>query len=229
MTVEQVDRTKNSVTINVSGLTGGDRQTSVYIPGDVDRWYTLWDAKTAGYVSNIVVADYGNNNGDITIVMSSKYLKIGAKFVELEVANVNNGDDDHWVRLVTFLKFEYHNEATNGYMKYSDEDIDITVEDMREINDLARTIRMVCVDDDFLYYPLDDVASGDPILADYLKLPAQNILQSVDALGTWYSFVYDSVYYIVKNCKSGADFKPEFFNEMYFAINYFNLEHTYNP
>lgn len=228
MTVSQVGRTKNSVTINVSGITQGDRQTYIWIPGklfnsDNGEWYTLQNAKNAGYISDFYVADLTANNGDITVYMSSSYLSAGFRVVDFNVKNVNNPSGDSWIAVSTILKFEYN----YSFPKYQGEEIDITITDMKEINLFGSYINSWVGGGTGWYWYLDGVMPGDNIYAYYLKDPAQNILNAAYncsyLTGGYYTMVCDYTTPIVNNCVSGADFKALYFNGILYAINSFNL------
>lgn len=224
MTVKQVDREVNSVTINISGMTEGDRRTSVWMP-DNGEWFTLQEAKANGYISDFYVADLNDNNGDITVVMPYDYYK-EYKVVDIKVENVNTQSGDSWVMLNAVLKFEYENSQT----KSPGNDIDITVADMKAINLFGRYINYWLNVGDGLYYSLEGVDVGDAIFADYLSRPAQNILDAAydnsGFLGTYYSAINRKTSNIVDNCVSGADFKASFFNNIADAINSFNLSYS---
>ena len=228
MILEQVGRTKNSVTINVSGMTTGDRQTYIYMPGAMINssdggWFTLQVAKANGYISDFVVANLENNNGDIRVILPSKYYSV-CKTVDFCVQNVSGQTLYSEKYITAILQFDF----SNSFPKRAGEDIDITVSDMKEINNFGRFIDSWIGGGDGMYYPLTNVSSGDSIRAVYLSLPAENILNaaynSIDNMdSSIYSFVCRCVTPIVDNCVSGADFEASFFNGIYNAINGFNI------
>lgn len=231
MTVEQVGRTTNSVTINVSGMTTGDRQTYVWMPPDIINssdgdWFTLQQAKANGYISDFYVTSYENNNGDITIELPYKYYK-EYKTVDIKVLNVSGGTTLRGARIITVLGFNY--EGTKS--KRSGEDIDITVADMKAINKFGAYIGAWIGYDDGWHYYLDGVDTGDKIYAVYLSKPAEHILNAAInnsnyLTGGYYKYVYDCTSDIVNNVKSGADFKASYFNNIYTAITAFNMSIT---
>lgn len=226
MTVSQVGRTTNSVTINVSGITDGDRQTYVWIPV-VGEWYTIQKAKEHGFVYDFYVADYTSNNGDITVVISSEYLEY--KVVALYVKNINTSTEDKSVQLNAILDFEYE----NSFPKLTGADIDITVFDMQEINDFGSFINSWIDGGDGEYYPLEGVSKGDSIYYDYLLMPSQHILNAAynqyceDHLSVDdYDAITNHAYDIILDCVSGSDFKAQYFNGILYAIRNFNLSVT---
>lgn len=232
MNVSQVDRATDSVTINVSGITKGDRQTYVWIPhtilnSDEGGWFTLKKAKTNGYIYDYYAADLNSNNGDITVQMTGRYCR-QQKTVGLRVKNGINIDTTSetlydYIDIYTVLDFEYE----NSFPKVAGSDIDITIADMKALNFFGRDMDMWFSNGEGLHYPLDDVVSGDYIYADYLWYPANNILNAAincpDLYGSNYSKVYNYASNIVNNCVSGADFKAQYFNDILYAIRNFNL------
>lgn len=228
--VAQVDRTTNSITINVSGITEGSRRTSVWMPSGMlnsssGKWYTLYDAKDNGYISDFYVVDYATANGDITITVSNKYLNKGYRVVDVKVENIDTaaGDKDIW--LSTILDFEYE----NSFPKKSGSEIDITVDDMKELNLFGLYIDYWINGGDGIYHPLETAQSGDEIEAVYLWQPAKNILDTAincNNLGTNYDKVWGYISGIVNKCVSGADFKALWFNDIVYAIRNFNLSYT---
>jgi hypothetical protein len=239
MTVKQVGRTTNSVTINVSGITEGNRQTYIWMPSTIlnsssGDWLTLSSAATKGYVTSIVT-DFETNNGDITVVLPAKYYK-DFKVVQFEVHNVDTKSGDSAIFISTILKFEFENNPDGK--KVSGEAIDITVNDLKEINKFGWNIAYWMCNDkngkpthDGLHYTLAGVVSGDPIYAFYMSQPASNIAYAADFniahfVGTSYDAVYTNSYNVSKRCVSGADFKALYFNQIKDAINYFNLTVT---
>lgn len=225
MTVEQVGRTTNSVTINVSGITEGDRSTSVYIPRK-NEWYTLHDAKENGYITDFYVANLVDNNGDITVVLNKNYNPF--KLAYLKVENIKADGSADYITLPTILAFEYEGK----FPKNTGDEIDITASDMLEINLFGSDIDANMGSGEGIYFTLSDMGGrGSAIYAEYLKLPAQNILNAAlkeqYLQGYYYSVVTTFTNYILDNCKSGADFEATFFNDIYHAINDFNLSVTY--
>lgn len=242
MTVTQVGRDINGVTINVSGITKGDRQTYIWIPESllntsVGKWFTLTEARDRRYVTGIYVADYNTNNGDITVWVSEEYYS-KFKVIGLYVKNGINIDTPNEViysqtpTLYTILDFQYENSKE----KVQGAEIDITVSDMRGLNlfgiDVYAWIHPDPVDDpdNYGWYPLDDVIAGDEIYADYLRAPAKLICETAYKLKDYiepnYSNSYIRIMDIVNNCVSGAEFKAEWFNDIVEAIRDFNLSIT---
>lgn len=231
MTVAQVNRSTNSVTVNVSGITEGDRQTYVWITNTIldstdGVWYSLQKAKNYGYISDFEVTDINANNGDITIYIPDKYAK-EYKVWDIKVENINTSDGDFWIVLNTVLGFEYD----NSFPKYAGDTIDITVNDMQQINLFGGYIDSWINSGDGIYYPLDDVFEGDSVFAEYFVTPSQNIWNTAynnrDLLGGYYNVVWNYTSDIVDNCVSGADFKALWFNGILYAINNFNMSYTY--
>ena len=236
MTVTQVGRDTNGVTINVSGITKGDRQTYIWIPGillnsnDGD-WFTLQSARDRGYVTGIYVADYTTNNGDITVWVSEEYYS-EIKVIDLYVMNgINIGESNQVIyselMIPTILDFEYENSRT----KVSGADIDITISDLRDLNLFGFFLDhwVYGGTESGYYYPLDDVFVGDDIYADYLRQPADLIYETAyncDYIGSNYSKIYTYTRDIINNCVSGADFKASWFNNIAEAIRNFNLSIT---
>ena len=235
MTVSQVGRTTNSVTLNVSGITKGDRQTYIWIPNTISNttsgWFTLQNAKNSGYISDFYVADYSTNNGDITVSVPYKYYST-LKNVGFRIKNgINIGTANETlyssIDIYTILDFEYE----NSFPKYPGDDIDITVRDLQEINMFGRDIDMWFNDGYYSeYYKLNTVSTGDYIFAVYLWVPSRNILDAAinhpNLTGTYYNKVYNHLSNIVDNCVSGADFEAQFFNDIVYAIRNFNLSYT---
>ena len=222
MTVEQVGRTTNSVTINVSGITEGDRQTWIWEP-KTGEWYTLQDAYQNGFIQGFDVADFADNNGDIKIYVSDEF-NGGVLITKVENLNTSTGNWD--VLLSCVLGFEYENNST----KYAGDLIDITVRDMQIINIFGSDIDFFINDGDGTYYPLDGAESGDEIKGEYLSFPAQNIWNAAynnrELLGDYYYVVWNYTSDIMDNCVSGADFKALWFNGIKYAINNFNMSIT---
>ena len=225
MTVEQVGRTTNSVTINVSGITKGDRQTSVWIPDKAD-YFTLQTAKANGYISDFYVVDLVQNNGDITIELPYSYYK-EFKTVDIKVENVSGSTVYAGARITAVLAFKYEGTAS----KRTGEDIDITVNDMKAINKFGAYIGAWIGGDDGWHYYLDGVGVGDKIFADYLRKPAEHILNAALTntrylSSGYYNYICSCTQDIVDNVKSGADFKASYFNNIYTAITAFNMSIT---
>ena len=250
MTVTQVGRGINGVTINVSGITKGDRQTYIWIPGTLlnsenGEWFTLTEARARGYVTGIYVADYNTNNGDITVWVSEEYyskLKIIGLYVvngvNLHLYDPNESPIDSNVviylnaTITTILDFQYENSKE----KVRGAEIDITVSDMQGLNlfgiDVYAWIHPDPVDDpeNYGFYLFDNVFAGDEIYAEYLRAPAKLIYETaynlMDYIDSNYSDSYESIMEIVNKCVSGADFKAEWFNDIVEAIRNFNLSIT---
>jgi hypothetical protein len=231
MTVYQYGRTKDSVTICVEGITEGARRTTVYIPyaplnENGDRFYALDDAKLKGYINDFdTVSIDGVANGYITVTVTKEYLDYDIKCLQFKVENIETSYGDSWVILSAIFEFQYQNAKS----KSEDTEIDITVKDMQEINLFGLYIKSWIAGGEAYYYPLEDVFSGDYIFAEYLNLPAQNMLTSIDYIitnGFGYanakilqSFADD----IAKNCVSGSDFAAYYFNNIASIINNLNL------
>ena len=224
LTVAQVGRSCNSITVRVSGITEGDRETSVYVPAAGER-LTLQQAKEYGFVSDFYVADLSANNGSITIEIADRYLS--CKVIKVYVKNINTSTGDKTVLLPAVLDFEYE----NGFPKVTGGEIDITVLDMKEINLFGMYLDLwIGGSDETFYYTLDGVSKGDDIYYEYLALPAQNILNAAFFAYNDYSMPsdnYDAVTVyatdIKEGCAAGADFKAQYFNDIMYAITRFNL------
>ena len=167
VTLQQTGRTATSVSFSVSGITA-DRQTYIWAV-QRQEWMTLPDAKSAGYVASYYT--FGGDNGTISVnfdVFSVQEYKVW-QFV---VCNTENGSITETSDILnTVLKFEYDNALT----KTAGNTIDITVDDMKRLNLFALYMRSWVLDEESQYYPLDGVAAGEDIDADYLVLPADNI------------------------------------------------------
>ena len=233
MTIKQVGRTTNSVTINVSGITSHYRKTYIWIPGAIlnassGQWYPLQQAKDNGYISDFYATSVDGVNGDITIVIPNWYLQY--KVVDLTVENVhaNTGDVIASAYLETVLDFKYE----NSFPKAKGEDIDITVADMRELNLFGKYIDLWVNGGGggYLWNDLNDEVSGDKIYAYYLRDPAGNMYDAAVAcrsvLGASYGTIIGYLDDIVDECESGADFKASWFNNIVYAIRKFNFSIT---
>lgn len=239
MTVEQVGRTTNSITINVGGITEGDRQTWVWEP-KTGEWYTLQAAEGYGYINGFDVANLDDNNGDITVYIPDEYAdkyKVWAITVVNLVANKTDigtleeaRTDNAWIYISTVIGFEYENEK----YKKSGEKIDITVRDCLHLWYFGNYMSFwICENGEEIDYGILDCLytsdTGDEIYADYLSAPARGILEAVEDSIDYvpnYVPVFANVNDVVDRCKSGADFEAQFFEEMRVAINNFNMSIT---
>ncbi|MBQ5851656.1 MAG: hypothetical protein IIW54_12730 [Lachnospiraceae bacterium] len=229
MTVKQVGRKKNSVTINVSGITDGDRQTSVWMPADVinsstGMYFTLQDASRYGYITSFYVASLDDANGDIEIVVSDAYLNKGYRLLDVKVEIVKNKQVVSWLNINTILGFNYEKSAT----KVAGEEIDITVKDMRELNLFGyyMCLWMANPEERVLYHTLEGIQKGDVIYADYMTTPAANILTALYAnianfVGINFSGVVE--YLVSAHVRPGDAFRAYAFNNIKSAINGFNI------
>ena len=231
MRVKQVDRSLNSVTINVSGITEGNRQTYIWMPSTVlnstsGKWFTLGEASTNGYITKIET-DYEDNNGDITVYLPAKYYN-KHKVVQLEVHNVDTSSGDSYIFLNAVLDFEYQNTKT----KVAGTDVDITIPDMQGLNAFGQYIDLWTNSGEHngKHYPLDDIPPNDKIYAVYLQQPAINILDAAfanrDYLGANYDKIWGYLSTMTTKCVSGADFKATWFNQIADAIRSFNISYT---
>lgn len=223
MTVTQVGRTANSVTINVSGIDygTGSRQTLIYIP-KVEDWYSLSEAKALGLIDDYEVSAVDSANGDITVYFFQEDIETN-KVWQFEIAHIKASGGYAFAYLNAVLGFYYDGAS----VKYSGNMIDITVDDMKSINLFGAYIGGWIGETDALYYPLEDVEKGDIINAEYVYQPAENILltaqKRVNELGTAYADIYTDMNYVYDDCASGGDFKADYFNKLADAINNFNL------
>ncbi len=229
----QVGRTENSVTINVSGITDGDRQTYIWITNVIlgtkdGSWMTLQQAKNNGYITEFYTADFDSNNGDITVVIADEYAW-EYKVWDLLVENVNTANEP--VYISTVLWFNYDNAST----KMQGESIDITVSDCIRLWCFGNSLRLWIVGDgEGVDYSIIDrlymAEKGDEIFADYIRTPAQGILSSIQnvspAIFPNYAPCHANIQDVVNRCKSGAEFEAQFFEEIKVAINSFNISVT---
>lgn len=228
MKVEQTGRSENSITVTVSGMTEGDRQTYIWIPDVVlgeneGALFTLAKAKSKGYIDGYDVTDFDNNNGDITVYFPDSYIQ-KCLLCTLIIRNIV-GDSYTDMKIETVLAFVYENTIS----KQSGVAIDVTVEDMRKINLFAAYIdSWIGENAEAAYYPLEDIEAGDEIESVFLHLPAENILHACDvaidkmtSLGAAAVPAYSG--YIVNHCESGAPFEAYMFNAIRNAINNFAL------
>lgn len=235
MTVQQSGATKNSVTIRISGITEGARETRLWVPfsvgGDTSwEWCTLDDAISFGFIDDyILTGDLAN--GTIEIVVSRSYLS-ESKVLFVRVRNVeilpetSETIEKASVILSTVTGFEYDNDA----YKQAGQPIDITLSDMRTINRFGSDIDYLVGSGEGTYYPLDDVLDDADIFADYLRLPVENMFAAATEnswyLGENYSYIMTRANYLLNNVESGADFKAEYFNVVAEMINHFRLSFT---
>jgi len=225
MTVTQTASTPSSVTITVEGMAdSSSRQTYVWITDTIGigDWMTLTNAAQNGYIT--IQTDPYVNNGDIKIGIAKAYRDY--KVWQFEVRELIDENEDYynWVIISTILGFEYENANT----KVSGEPIDITVEDLRQINLFGLYIDWWIGNVEGVYYPLDDVNSGDDVYWFYLADPAININNAAfkwsTELGWRYSVVASSASDIADRCTwSDVPFEALFFNEMKWAINNFMM------
>lgn len=233
MKVEQTGRSENSITVTVSGMTEGDRQTYIWITdvvlGENDgALFTLAQAKSKGYIDGYDVTDFDDNNGDITVYFPDSYIQ-KCLLCTLIIRNIV-GDSYTDMKIETVLAFVYENTID----KKPGEVIDVTVGDMRKINLFAAYIvKWIGENAEASYYPLEDIEAGDEIKFKYLLLPAENILYAckvafdkMTSLGA--AAVLASSGYIVNYCKenhceSGVPFEAYMFTAIRNAINHFAL------
>lgn len=236
ITVEQVDRTYNSITMNVSGMLEGDRQTYILISpnvrGEKDNdygnwttddweWYTLPDAKAKGYISDYWVTDLGNNNGDIKVDIPNKFAETH-KVWRFAIFNLVDGDI---VADITFnAVLEYDWDYTSK--KVTGEPIDITRDDMIALNLAGVQLAWWAADlTGIYYYSSSDIDYGE-IYSEYLQLPAENIANGAHEINgklTSYLNVYGYVYSSTQ-VTPGATFRAGYFNDIKNAINNFNMK-----
>lgn len=226
MTVTQVGRTANSVTINVSGIDygTGSRQTEIYIPKEKE-WYSLSDAKASGFIDDYEVSALDSANGDITVYFFQEDIETN-KVWKFEIAHIKASGGYAFAYLNAVLGFYY--EGTP--VKYSGNMIDITVDDMKSINLFSAYMGGWIGETDALYYPLEDVEKGDIIAAEYVYQPAENILSAAenaeskpDCFIASYADIVTDMEYVYDDCASGEYFKADYFNKLADAINNFNL------
>lgn len=221
----QTDRTKNSVTFSVSGITT-DRRTLIWVE-TLEEWVVLSNATVADGVTDIDTD--GVNNGTITVYFDSAAINSGYKVWAFKVQDYDIANKEVISEseiLYAGLLFEYENTPE----KEAEKSIDLTVKDFKNMGMFA--VRLFIFlgtyqsDLDACYH-YDDVFQGDDIYADYLLLPAKQIYNAANQLTKQQlpprEHIKESMVNIIDNVKSGADFKAEYFNDMYYAINQFNM------
>lgn len=221
----QTERTKNSVTFSVSGITT-DRRTWVWVE-TLAEWVILSEATVADGITDIETD--GGDNGTITVYFDSAAIKSGYKVWAFCVDDYSIAEKKVISEsdiLYTVLFFDYENTTE----KVIGKSIDLTVEDFKNMGMFAVQLFVFLgeyqSDLDFYYY-YDDVFQGYDIYADYLLLPAKQIYNAANKLTIKQlplrAFIMKSMDNIIDNVRSGSDFKAEYFNDMYYAINQFNM------
>lgn len=235
MTVSQVGRTTNSVTINISEITEGDRQTYIWIPDNFNdpftgKPYTLSAAKNAGYI-DYYVPDETQNNGIIEVYPQNDYLERGGKLLWLGVENINTSSGDTGRAGLATLGFEY--ERTS--VKKRGADVDITVSDINEISCFVESYYRWVLIENISIEKLPEAYKGSPIYAHYLQTPASylyNVVSRAEPLFNANGDGADSlekVYEVKENCISEADFKAEWFNNIADVIGNFMKHIAFRP
>ncbi|MBQ7718746.1 MAG: hypothetical protein IJT38_05545 [Clostridia bacterium] len=228
--LQQTSRTQNSVTFSISGITN-DRMTYVWMPmmSSNGQWVSLSSAYSLGYVKSFSTTS--NTNGSITVEFyqsdANEY-----KVWQFYVANYSGGSATETSEMLnTILKFEYENTST----KHSGSSVDVTVDDLRQLNLFGVYIFdwIIYSEGGASYYPLKNASSGDPILAKYLVLPAQNIYNAANKLTSSYynslsnrTTIKNYLSDIINNASSGSAFYADYFNNIKSAINNFNCKTT---
>jgi hypothetical protein len=227
MTVTQVGRTANSVTINVSGIDygTGSRQTDIYIPKE--QWqYSLSEAEALGFIASYSVSAIDAANGDITVEFfpeDTEEYKVWRFYVTHDKASGGYAV----IEIDTVLDFAY--EGTKE--KHTGDVIDITVSDLHDINLFGGYLYKWAVadEDEVTMYRLKDdgISTGDDIYAEYVYQPAFNLCNAAyrrhNYLGTAYADIYTDMEYVYQDCESGGYLKADYFNKLANAINNFNL------
>jgi hypothetical protein len=221
ITLRQIGGDIDTVRFSVSGI-ANDRQTYIWIWQQED-WIALDDAWKRGYISSYSTAL--GNNGVIAVVPDSASIASGHKLWAFYVANVKDGVTTETSEvLYTVLGFEYDGEAE----KYAGGEVDITINDLQNINRFGEKLSyFIAKNDETEYYPLGDVRPGDVIFADYIVLPAQNILAAAKSCSTAKlsnrADIISMMNNIVDNVRSGSEFKAEYFNDLKDCINNFYM------
>lgn len=221
----QTERTKNSVTFSVNGITT-DRRTLIWVQ-TLEEWVVLSNATVADGVTGIDTD--GVNNGTITVYFDSAAINSGYKVwafkvQDYDIANKKVISESEILYSVLLFGYENTEEKEIG------SPIDITVKDFKNISKFAWWIYkyLGTTDSDIdEYYIYDGVVSGDVIYAEDLLRPAQHIRNAISNLtisavplkGKIIEYTED----IIDNVRSGADFKAKYFNEIWLAINQFNM------
>lgn len=227
MTVTQVGRTANSVTINVSGIDygTGSRQTQIYIPKE--QWpYSLSDAEALGFIASYSVSALDTANGDITVTFfpeDAEEYKVWRFYVTHDKASGGVAT----IEIDTVLEFAY--EGTK--VKQTGNVIDITASDLHDINLCGGYLYKWAVanEDEVIMYLLKDdgISTGDDIYAEYVSRPAFNLCNAAyrrrNYLGIAYADIYADMDYVSHDCESGGYLKADYFNKLADAINNFNL------
>lgn len=220
MIVQQIDKTTNSVTIEISGMdTSYDRQTYVQIgkaiTGETAKLYTLQTARNNGYIEDFEVSDINTNNGWIKVYIPTDYVDTYPVW-RFRVKGLLDGVTKTQADIYTPLAFEY--DGRNP--KSAGEEIDITVRDLTVLNRFGIYINDWIGGNSGSSFNLKGSVQGSPIYADFLRGPAQYIYNNASK-GDYASYVRSYTSYIIDNCTSGADFEAKYFNNIKEAIEFF--------
>lgn len=224
----QTGRTATSVTYKVSGLMPTDTaEKYIYIPWQ-QQWRTLEYARQNTLIAGFSEIGEIGNIRRITINLNPDSVEDpdapdinGFKVWQVYVVGYDvNG------RLVgasgilnTIVAFQYDGEQ----LKYSGDPIDITVNDFKRLNWFAH----------YIYYWIGGVNNSwsfytDAIYADDFK----NIAQKIRNTSAQFNYVQlpdkasieSKLNNILNNVASGEPFKADYFNDIWDAINSFNLK-----
>ena len=217
----QTARTATSVTFSVSGITD-DRQTFIWMPllGTPD-WITLATAYSLGYISSYSAS--GGNNGTITVNFYASDT-VEFKVWEFQVGNFISGNPTAWSSVLdAILKFEWDGAAT----KYTGNDIDITVDDLRRLNNFGSYINAWIIGGEGSYWDLVGIVTGDGLWNEYIRLPIQNIHDTAYGLSSSIlanrSNILSDTSNILDLVYEGEECYALYFNDIKSAINNFNL------
>lgn len=216
--IAQTGRTATSVTFDVYGIVN-DRGTYIWIPfAPTPAWYSLVDANAAYYIASYSVTD--PKNGSITVYFyetdTAEY-----KVWDFQVGNFVDGTPNAWsLVLDTIIKFEWDGAAAT---KYTGDNMDITTNDFYKLNYFTAYIYWWIGNTNNSFITVDTTA----IHAADLAAMAQKIYYTANGLSSttlpFRTFILAWVNDILTYVTSGADCKAKYFNDIYSAINSFNL------
>lgn len=222
ITLTQTGRTATSVTFSISGIANQWSQRQTWIWNTIRReWVTLQTACSEGLISSYSAE--GDPNGSITVTANRQYAA-EYKVWQFRVQEMLDGTTVSSSNVLnTILKFKFEKSAR----KSPDAPLDITVKDLQNFNFFGSYIDSWINNGQGSYWILDSVSSGDPILADYLYLPAEHIYNAASAINSS-NFPYREgvkafARKVLDNVYSGAIVTADCFNGLMNAINNFNL------
>lgn len=223
--LSQVDRSKNSVTFSVSGITT-DRRTLVWVQ-TLGDWVVLSEATVTDGITDIVTD--GVNNGTITVYFDKAAINSGYKVWAFLVQDYSIAKGEVLSEseiLYTVLLFDYENTTE----KVKGEPIDLTVKDFKNMSMFAWWLYKYLgtfdrnIDE---YYIYDGYGTGDVIYAEDLSRPAEHIHNAISNLTIrdvpLRARILEYTENIIDNVMPNAEFKAEYFNDIYYAINQFNM------